>query len=434
MTDSLRLGVAGLGTVGGGLVRLLAAHADRLALRTGRRIEITAVSARDPAKDRGLGNALGGARWYADAVEMAADENVDLVVELIGGETVAKAAVEAALSRGKPVVTANKALLAHHGVALAAMAEKAGVALNFEAAVAGGIPVVKALREGLAGNRIEAVYGILNGTSNYILTSMAESGASFEDALAEAQKLGYAEADPSFDVDGVDAAHKLALLASLAFGAKIDFDAVHIEGIRRVSALDIAFARELGFRIKLVGTARSTGEGLDVRVHPVMIAEGSPLSHVDGVFNGVVVHGDFVDRMMFEGRGAGAGPTASAVMADIVDIALGVRLPLFGVPVEALSPARVMPVTARQGACYLRLSVVDRPGVIADIAAILRDEQVSIESLLQRGRAPGEGVPVVIVTHEVQEAAMARAMARIGALASVLEAPTMIRIEQIKRA
>lgn len=434
MTDSLRLGVAGLGTVGGGLVRLLAAHADRLALRTGRRIEITAVSARDPGKDRGLGNALGNARWYADAVEMAADDNVDVVVELIGGETVAKAAVEAALSRGKPVVTANKALLAHHGVALAAMAEKAGVALNFEAAVAGGIPVVKALREGLAGNRIEAVYGILNGTSNYILTSMAESGASFEDALAEAQALGYAEADPSFDVDGVDAAHKLALLASLAFGAKIDFGAIHVEGIRRVSALDIAFARELGFRIKLVGTARSTGEGLDVRVHPVMIAEGSPLSHVDGVFNGVVVHGDFVDRMMFEGRGAGAGPTASAVMADIVDIALGVRLPLFGVPVDALLPARVMPVTARQGACYLRLSVVDRPGVIADIAAILRDEQVSIESLLQRGRAPGEGVPVVIVTHDVQEAAMARAMARIGALASVLEAPTMIRIEEIKRA
>lgn len=434
MTDSLRLGVAGLGTVGGGLVRLLAAHADRLALRTGRRIEITAVSARDPGKDRGLGNALGNARWYADAVEMAADDNVDLVVELIGGETVAKAAVEAALSRGKPVVTANKALLAHHGVALAAMAEKAGVALNFEAAVAGGIPVVKALREGLAGNRIEAVYGILNGTSNYILTSMAESGASFEDALAEAQALGYAEADPSFDVDGVDAAHKLALLASLAFGARIDFGALHVEGIRRVSALDIAFARELGFRIKLVGTARSTGEGLDVRVHPVMIAEGSPLSHVDGVFNGVVVHGDFVDRMMFEGRGAGAGPTASAVMADIVDIALGVRLPLFGVPVDALLPARVTPVTARQGACYLRLSVVDRPGVIADIAAILRDEQVSIESLLQRGRAPGEGVPVVIVTHDVQEAAMARAMARIGALASVLEAPTMIRIEEIKRA
>lgn len=434
MTDSLRLGVAGLGTVGGGLVRLLAAHADRLALRTGRRIEITAVSARDPDKDRGLGDALGDARWYGDAVEMAADDNVDVVVELIGGETVAKAAVEAALSRGKPVVTANKALLAHHGVALAAMAEKAGVALNFEAAVAGGIPVVKALREGLAGNRIEAVYGILNGTSNYILTSMAESGASFEDALAEAQRLGYAEADPSFDVDGVDAAHKLALLASLAFGARIDFDALHVEGIRRVSALDIAFARELGFRIKLVGTARSTGEGLDVRVHPVMIAEGSPLSHVDGVFNGVVVQGDFVDRMMFEGRGAGAGPTASAVMADIVDIALGVRLPLFGVPVDALLPARVTPVTARQGACYLRLSVVDRPGVIADIAAILRDEQVSIESLLQRGRAPGEGVPVVIVTHDVREAAMARAMERIGALASVLEAPTMIRIEEIKRA
>jgi len=432
--QALRLGVAGLGTVGGGLVRLLATHRDRLALRIGRPIEITAVCARDPNKDRGLGNALGSATWYADPVAMAADPAVDVMVELIGGETVAKAAVEAALSKGKPVVTANKALLAHHGVALSRMAEAAGVALNFEAAVAGGIPVVKALREGLSGNRIEAVYGILNGTSNYILTDMAARGASFESVLAEAQALGYAEADPSFDVDGIDAAHKLTLLASLAFGVAVDFDSVPVEGIRGVSAQDIAFARELGFRIKLVGIARMTGEGLDIRVHPVMVAEGSALAHVDGVFNGVVVQGDFVDQMVFEGRGAGAGPTASAVMADIVDIALGLKLPLFGVPTETLVPAKVAPVTARVGACYLRLSVVDRPGVIADIAAILRDERVSIESLLQRGRAPGEAVPVVIVTHEVAEAAMVAALTRIGNLPSVLEPPTMIRIEEIKRA
>ncbi|PWR23251.1 homoserine dehydrogenase [Zavarzinia compransoris] len=430
----LRLGIAGLGTVGGGLVRLLAAHGDRLALRTGRPIEITAVSARDPGKDRGLGDLLAGATFYADAVALARDPSVDVLVELIGGETVAKPAVEAALDLGKPVVTANKALLAHHGLDLARRAEAAGVSINFEAAVAGGIPVVKALREGLAGNRIEGVFGILNGTSNYILTGMAETGASFADALGEAQRLGYAEADPGFDVDGVDAAHKLTLLASLAFGAAVDFGAVHVEGIRGVSALDIAFARELGFRIKLVGIAKAADGGLDVRVHPVMVPAGTALSHVDGVFNGVVVQGDFVDQMVFEGRGAGAGPTASAVMADIVDVALGLRLPLYGVPVASLGKAEVIPVTARFGASYLRLSVVDRPGVIADIAAILRDEQVSIESLLQRGRAPGEAVPVVIVTHEVREAALAKALARIGALESVLEPPTMIRIEEIRRA
>ncbi|MCF4167705.1 homoserine dehydrogenase [Zavarzinia compransoris] len=434
MTKPLRLGIAGLGTVGGGLVRLLSAHAGRLALRTGRPFEIAAVSARDPGRDRGLGNALGGATFHGDAVALARDPGIDVFVELIGGESVARDAVEAALAAGKPVVTANKALLAHHGLDLARKAEAAGVGINFEAAIAGGIPIVKALREGLAGNRIDAVYGILNGTSNYILTSMEETGASFEDALAEAQRLGYAEADPSFDVDGVDAAHKLALLASLAFGVAVDFDRLHVEGIRRVSALDIAFARELGFRIKLVGIAKATAEGLDVRVHPVMVPAGSALAHVDGVFNGVVVEGDQVGQMAFEGRGAGAGPTASAVMADIVDVALGLHLPLYGVPSPALGTADVIPVTSRVGPSYLRLSVVDRPGVIADIAAILRDEKVSIESLLQRGRAPGEGVPVVIVTHESREEAMARALARIDALESVLEQPTMIRIEEIRRA
>lgn len=434
MTKSLRLGVAGLGTVGGGLVRLLAAHGDRLALRTGRRIEIVAVSARDKTRDRGLGDALAGVTWYDDAVAMARDERVDVLVELIGGNGTAKEAVQTALSLGKSVVTANKALLAHDGLELAAAAEKAGVALNFEAAVAGGIPVIKALREGLAGNQINALFGILNGTSNYILTSMATSGASFEVALAEAQALGYAEADPSFDVDGVDAAHKLSLLASLAFATPVDFDAVYVEGIRRITALDISFAQELGFRIKILGIARMMEHGLEVRVHPVMVPAGTALAHVDGVFNGVVIEGDFVDQMVFEGRGAGAGPTASAVMADIVDIALGLKLPLYGVPVDRLGKVALAPIDRRVGACYLRLSVVDRPGVIADIAAILRDEQVSIESLLQRGRAPGEAVPVVIVTHEVEEAAMARALARVGSLESVLEPPTMIRIEEIKRA
>jgi homoserine dehydrogenase len=432
MTRPLSIAVAGLGTVGAGVVTLLRQNADIVAARAGRRIAVTAVSARDRGRDRGI--PLAGLRWYDDPVAIAADPNVDVVVEVIGGsDGPAKALVEAALAAGKPVVTANKALLAVHGAALAAAADAARVPLAFEAAVAGGIPVIKALREGLAANRISRIAGILNGTCNYILTVMRERGREFAEVLAEAQKLGYAEADPSFDVDGTDAAHKLAILAALAFGRPVAFGDVHVEGIRNVSALDIAFARELGYRIKLLGIARriewNGGPGIEARVHPCMVPEAGPIARVDGVFNAVVAEGDFVGRVMLEGRGAGAGPTASAVVADLIDIARGRYTPVWGVGAEDLSHAASVPMAAHSGAYYLRLMVVDRPGVIADVTAVLRDEGISLESMLQRGRSPGEAVPVVLVTHETGEAAMRAALARIAALDVVLEEPALIRIE-----
>jgi homoserine dehydrogenase len=389
---------------------------------------VTAVSARDRSRDRGF--PVAGLRWYDDAVALASDAGVDVVVELIGGsEGPARALAEAAILAGKPVVTANKALLAVHGAALAAAAEERGVPLAFEAAVAGGIPVIKALREGLAGNRIGSVAGILNGTCNYILTQMRERGREFADVLADAQKLGYAEADPSFDIDGVDAAHKLAILAALAFGRPVAFGAVHVEGIRRISAVDIAFATELGYRIKLLGLARCTDAGISARVHPCMVPASAPIARVDGVFNAVVAEGDFVGRVMLEGRGAGEGPTASAVVADLIDIARNRVTPVWGAAGSALSSAPSVPMSAHVGAYYLRLMVVDRPGVIADVTAILRDAGVSLESMLQRGRSPGEAVPVVLVTHETRESAMREALARIAALPTVMEEPALIRIE-----
>jgi homoserine dehydrogenase len=430
VTPVLRIGIAGLGTVGGGVLRLLQTHADLLAQRSGRRIVVAAVSARDRHRDRGV--SLDGVRWYDDAVALAADPEIDVVVELIGGsDGIAKAVCETAIAHGKPVVTGNKALIAMHGPALAAAAEEAGVALAFEAAVAGGIPAIKGLREGLAANRIEAVFGILNGTCNYILTEMRTTGREFAEVLAEAQKLGYAEADPSFDVDGVDAAHKLAVLAALAFNTPVAFADLHIEGIRQISALDIAYAEELGFRIKLLGIARRTAEGLSLRVHPCMVAEASPIAHVEGVFNAVVAQGDFVGQVMMTGRGAGAGPTASAVVADLVDLSRGFKVPTFGVPAARLDTLPVVAMDHRRGAYYLRLMVVDRPGVIADVAAAMRDQQISVESLLQRGRSPGDAVPLVIVTHETDEAAMSRLLATIGSLDAVLEPPHVIRIEDL---
>ncbi len=428
MTRPLSVGIAGLGTVGAGVLTLLRENASVVAAHAGRPIAVTAVSARDRSRDRGI--PLTGLRWYEDPVALAADSAIDVVVEVIGGsDGPARALIEAALAAGKPVVTANKALLAVHGAALAAEAERRGVALAFEAAVAGGIPVIKALREGLAANRITRVAGILNGTCNYILTVMRERGREFAEVLAEAQKLGYAEADPSFDVDGIDAAHKLAVLAALAFGRPVDFKAVHVEGIRHISALDIAFAGELGYRIKLLGIARRTDAGIEARVHPCMVAQTAPIARVDGVFNAVVAEGDFVGRVMLEGRGAGAGPTASAVVADLIDIARGRFTPVWGAASDALSHAPSVPMATHVGAYYLRLMVVDRPGVIAEVTAVLRDLGVSLESMLQRGRSPGEAVPVVLLTHETGEAGMREALRRIAALDTVLENPTLIRIE-----
>ncbi len=417
----MKIGIAGLGTVGAGVVRLLQDNAGLIAGRAGQPITVAAVSARDRARDRGL--ALDGVEWLHDPVQLATMPGLDAVVELIGGaDGPALELVRTALGAGRPVVTANKALLAVHGATLPRTAP-----LAFEAAVAGGIPVIKALREGLAGNRISRVAGILNGTCNYILTAMREQKREFADVLAEAQALGYAEADPATDIDGIDAAHKLAILAALAFGHPVRFDAVYVEGIRRVSALDIAFAEELGYRIKLLGIARRTDAGVETRVHPCLVPAGAPIARVDGVFNAVVAEGDAVGRVMLEGRGAGAGPTASAVVADLVDLARGRLTPVWGQDTPADDP--VVPIGQHLGPYYLRLMVLDQPGVIADVAAILRDHGVSLGSLLQHGRSPGELVPVVLVTHEVREHAMRAAADAIGALAAVLEPPALIRIE-----
>ena len=424
----LAVAVAGLGTVGAGVLKLLRDNADIITARAGRPIAVIAVSARDRLKDRGV--PVSGLHWYDDPVALATDPRVDVVVELIGGsDGPARALVRASLAAGKPVVSANKALLAVHGGELAAIAEQHNVALAFEAAVAGGIPAIKALREGLAANRISRISGILNGTCNYILTVMRDHGREFADVLADAQRLGYAEADPAFDVDGIDAAHKLAILAALAFGRPVAFGDVYVEGIRNVSALDIAFAGELGYRIKLLGIARHTEAGIEARVHPCMIPASAPIALVDGVFNAVVAEADFAGRVMLQGRGAGAGPTASAVVADLIDIARGRATPVWGAASGALANLPSLPMSAHVGAYYLRLMVVDRPGVIADVTAVLRDQGVSLESMLQRGRSPGEAVPVVMVTHETTEAAMRAALERIAALGAVLEAPAMIRIE-----
>lgn len=428
MSSPLKVGVAGLGTVGAGVLRLLHDNAALITARAGRPIVVTAVAARDRTRDRGVD--VSAMRWHDDPAALANDPDVDVVVELIGGsDGPARALVEAALAAGRPVVTANKALMAVHGAALAAASERSGAALAFEAAVAGGIPVIKALREGLAGNRIDRVAGILNGTCNYILTVMREQGRDFGDVLADAQRLGYAEADPSFDVDGIDAAHKLAILAALAFNRPVDFGAVHVEGIRAISAVDISLANELGYRIKLLGLARRTEAGIETRVHPCLVPLANPLAHVDGVFNAVVAEGDAVGRIMLEGRGAGAGPTASAVVADLVDMARGRTAPIWGMEGRALAASPSVPMSVHQGAYYLRLMVVDRPGVIADIAAALRDAGVSLASMLQRGRAPGETVPVVLVTHETNEAAMRAALDHIQRSDAVLESPALIRIE-----
>jgi homoserine dehydrogenase len=424
---TLRVGVAGLGTVGAGVLRLLHDNADIIAARAGQRIEVTAVSARDRTRDRGV--SLAGLAWFDDPVALAGAD-LDVVVELIGGSAgPAKALAEAVIAAGKPLVTANKALLAVHGTALARAAEAAGVTLGFEAAVAGGLPVIKALRDGLAANRISRVTGILNGTCNYILTVMREEKREFADVLADAQALGYAEADPSFDIDGVDAAHKLAILAALAFGAPVDFDAVHVEGIRRISALDISFAEELGYRIKLLGIAQAKTDFVELRVHPAMVPKTALLAGVDGVFNAVLVEGDFVGQVFLQGRGAGAGPTASAVVADLIDLSRAAKVPMYGAAAADMRQARIGHISEHTGAYFLRLMVVDQPGVLADVTAILRDNGISLESMLQHGRKPGWAVPIVLVTHETREAAVGEALARIAALDAVIEPPTLIRIE-----
>ncbi|WP_215754591.1 homoserine dehydrogenase [Acetobacter sp. P5B1] len=430
-TSPLRLGLAGLGTVGAGVIRLLNTNADLVTARAGRPLKVTAVSARDRTRDRGVD--LSGMRWYDNATDLVADPDVDVVVELIGGsEGTARAVVEAALAAGKPVVTANKALLAIHGPALARLSAEKSAPLLFEAAVAGGIPAIKMVREGLAADRLLRIGGILNGTCNYILTVMRETGKDFGTVLVDAQQLGYAEADPSTDIDGLDAAHKLTILAGLAFGQPVAFESLHVEGIRRIGALDLTFARTLGYRIKLLGMARMGDDGLEARVTPCLVPENAPIAQVDGVFNAVVAEGAFAGRLMIEGRGAGAGPTASAVAADLIDIARGHTIPVWGVQATDTPPLQANPVSAGTGAFYLRLLVEDRPGVIADITAVLRDCGVSLRSMLQHTPEQNDAdpyVPLVLVTHQTSEAAMQDAVARIDGLDVVTDTPVMIRIE-----
>jgi homoserine dehydrogenase len=422
-----RIALAGLGHVGGGVAQILLTRAEELSQRAGKRLELVAVCARDRSKARRVD--VTSIPWIDDALALARTE-ADLIVEVIGGEgDPALSLIEAALSAGKAVVTANKALLAFHGAGLALLAEERGVPLRFEAAAAGGIPIVKGLRQSLITYGIDAVHGILNGTCNYILTQMEATGRSFDDVLAEAQARGYAETDPELDVGGGDTAHKLALLAALAFGVPPDMNAIRIQGIRHISRADIAFAKEFNYRIKLLGVAQKTASGLDLRVQPAMVKLGTPLADVDSVFNAVVAHAGAAGPFTFEGRGAGEEPTTSAVISDIVDIARGESGPAFGRPAKDLRPLPAAPPEAHVCRYYLRFDVRDVPGVLADIAGQLARGQVSIESMIQRGRNPGEPVAIVMVTHEAPETAIAGALRAIAASNRVLGPPCMIPIE-----
>ena len=428
----LRIALAGLGTVGAGVIRLIEANAALIARRAGRPIVITAVSARDRTKDRGVD--IARYAWEDDMTAMAGRDDVDVVVELVGGsDGPALALARNCIAKGKALVTANKAMIAHHGLELAEAAEAARVALKFEAAVGGGIPVIKGLREGAAANEIERVYGILNGTCNYILSAMEDSGRDFSEVLAEAQAKGYAEADPAFDIEGTDAAHKLSILAAIAFGARIDFGAVETAGISRILAADIAQADVLGYVIRLIGMAETEGANgsarLFQRVQPYLVPFNHPLAHVDGATNAVVAEGDFSGRLLFQGAGAGDGPTASAVAADLIDIARGEIGCAFSVPVaelEAMGPAAS---GRRIGRAYMRFTVADRPGVLAEIAAAMRDAGVSIESLIQKGRADAGGeVLLAIVTHEGPESAVSEALRLLEGSDSLTAPPLVMHI------
>jgi homoserine dehydrogenase len=427
MKSPLRIAIAGLGTVGGGVLKALDARGQELGQRAERALEIVAVSARNRAKARTVD--VSGIVWVSDPTALA-NSDADVVVELIGGEEgIALALIEAALKSGKHVVTANKALLAHHGARLAALAEEKGLALKFEAAAAGGIPVVKALRESLIAHGINSVRGILNGTCNYILTNMEKTGRSFAEVLKEAQELGYAEADPTLDIGGFDTAHKLAILSSLAFGTIPDLEHMQVEGIEHITPDDIRYAGEFGFRIKLLGVARRVGQAIEQRVQPAMVRASTPLADVDGAFNAVALDAGEAGPFFFEGRGAGEGPTASAVIADLVDIALGSFEPAFGKPAHTLKPLSPAPPGAASSAYYLRFDVLDIPGVVAEIAGHLAEARVSIEGMLQRGRNPGEPVSIVMITHETPQLSVARALKAIATSHKVLGPPRMIPME-----
>ena len=429
---ALRVGLAGLGVVGSCVFRGLQTRADLIARRAGRPITVVAVTARDRNRARDLD--LSGVAWADSPGALAVRDDIDVFVELMGGEgDPALSACKAALAKGRPVVSANKAMVAIHGAELAPLAEAAGATLKFEAGVAGGVPVIKAAREALAANRITRVAGILNGTSNYILSRMRETGCAFTQALGEAQALGYAEADPTFDVDGQDAAHKLALLAAIAFGRAPDYAGVDRAGIRAIEPMDEAHAAELGYRIKLLGVAECEGEGapLRQRVGPCLIEASAPLANVDGVLNAVLLDGDLVGRTLYEGAGAGGDATASAVLADLIDLAAGRAGPTFGAPAARLAPPHRADVETLHRAWYLRFTVRDEPGVMADVSAALRDEGVSIASMIQRARKPDAAVSVAFVLHAAPLGAVRRAVARAAAFPFSLEPPQVMPIEPV---
>jgi len=428
MTAPLRLGLAGLGTVGIGVVKIVQRHADLIAARAGRPVQITAVSARDRSKPRDAD--LSAFAWESDPVALARRDDVDVFIEVMGGsDGPAKDATEAAIAAGKDVVSANKALLAHHGQALAEAAEAKGHVIRFEAAVAGGIPAIKALTEGLAGNRIRRVMGVMNGTCNYILTRMESASLPYEVVFEEARGLGYLEADPNLDVGGIDAGHKLSLLAAIAFGTKVSFDAVELEGIGKISIEDIRHAADLGFRIKLLGVAQLTGRGLEQRMTPCLVPADSPLGQLQGGTNMVVLEGDAVGQIVLRGAGAGEGPTASAVMADVIDIARGNRLSTFGQPAHTL--ATPTPAAAATPAPhYLRMTLLDKPGALAKIATALGDSGISIDRMRQYGHL-GAHAPVLIVTHKAAPQDIAHAIARFAATGVLVGEPVAIRIEEV---
>jgi homoserine dehydrogenase len=436
MASPLKVGIAGLGTVGASVVRLIHEQRQQLALRSGRAIEVVAVSARSRNKDRGID--MKRLRWVADPVKLAADPDIDAFIELIGGEGgAARAAVTAALKAGKPVVTANKALLARHGIELAELAEKRNVALNFEAAAAGAIPIVKTLREGLAGNSVQRVYGILNGTCNYMLTRMEREKLSFDECLKEAQRLGYAEADPSFDIEGHDTAQKLAILASLTFGTRVDPEAIYVEGITSITTADLEAADELGYRIKLLGVAVKTDKGIEQRVHPTFVPKDSAIAQVMGVTNAVTVDADGIAPITLIGPGAGGMATASAVVADIADIARGVRAAPFGRPQSKLAATKKAPMQRHEGGYYIRMIAVDKPGTAAAITKRLAQHNISMESIVQRhsgtlgGTEKPQGpVPVILITYATTEDAVRKALAAVQRDKVISGRPQLIRIEK----
>ena len=428
MTHPLRLGIAGLGTVGTGVVKIIRQKANLLAERAGRPVVITAVSARSRDKDRGVN--LKDYAWEDDPVALATRDDVDVFVELMGGsDGPAKAATEAAIAAGKDVVTANKAMLAHHGHALAMAAEDAGRVIRFEAAVAGGIPVIKALTEGLAGNEITRVMGVMNGTCNYILTRMQSAGLPYDDVFEEANQLGYLEADPTLDVGGIDAGHKLSLLSAIAFGTQVDFDAVELDGIERITIDDIHQAADMGYRIKLLGVAQLTGRGLEQRMSPCLVPDTSPLGQLEGGTNMCVLEGDAVEQIVLRGPGAGEGPTASAVMGDVMDIARGFRMSVFGRPAAGLTKAK--PAQAVTPApYYLRMALEDKPGAMAKIATVLGENGVSIDRMRQY-QHDGSTAPVLIVTHKVTRNDLDHALGAMAKLDVMKETPVALRIETV---